>query len=206
MSLRFTAAVASAFWVLSAIHPAAAQDQQPAPEKAPSERISEAMQQEFDPEELDLARRLVDATDVTRPFDAILPEIADKAKTTLIRSNPQMQLGIIEVVDRVALEMVERRSELEEIVAKIWASGFTPEELQSLLDFYQTPVGQKYAQAFPHLLRAQIGAAEWWSQRVSQALFARVQQEMKSMADAEAQRLQGSAAPQQQGGSGSTAQ
>lgn len=206
MSMRFTAALASGLWVLALLHPVAAQDQQAAPEKAPSERISEALEQEFDPEELKLARRLVDATDVTRPFDTILPEVADKAKTTLIRSNPQMQLGIIEVVDRVALEMVEQRSELEDIVAKIWASAFTMQELQTLLDFYQTPAGEKYAEVFPEILRAQIGAAEWWGQRLSQALFARVQQELQRMADSEAQQLQGNAAPQQQGGEGSGAQ
>lgn len=205
MSIRLTAALASGLWALALLQPAAAQEPQLTPDKAPSERISDALQQEFDEEELKLARRLVDANEVTRPFDSILPEVADKAKTTLIRSNPQMQLGIIEVVDRVALEMVQHRAELEEVVAKVWASAFTAEELQVLLDFYGTPVGQKYARMFPEILRAQIGAAEWWGQAMSQELFRRVSQELQSMADAEAQRLQGSAAPQQQDG-GSTAQ
>lgn len=196
MSMRFIAVLASGLWGLALLQPVAAQDQQLTPDKAPSERIAEALQQEFDPEELKLARRVVDVTDVTRPFDSILPEVADKAKTTLIRSNPQMQLGIIEVVDRVALEMVDQRAELEEIVAKIWASAFTAEELQTLLDFYQTPVGEKYANVFPGILRAQIGAAEWWGQRLSQTLFARVQQELQRMAEAEGQRLQDAAPPQ----------
>lgn len=156
MSMRFTAVLGAGLLALALALPAAAQDQQQPSEDDISARISQALEEEqIDPERLRLARRVLDATDVTRPFDEILPDIADRAKTTLIRSNPQMQLGIINVVDRVALEMVERRAELENIMARIWAETFSDEELEELLGFYQSPIGRKYAQEFPLLLRAQ---------------------------------------------------
>jgi uncharacterized protein len=197
MSMRFTAVLGAGLLALALALPAAAQDQQQPSEDDISARISQALEEDpIDPERLRLARRVLDATDVTRPFDEILPDIADRAKTTLIRSNPQMQLGIINVVDKVALEMVERRAELENIMARIWAESFSDEELEELLAFYQSPIGQKYAQEFPLLLRAQIGAAEWWSREISEDMFRRVQRELQQMAEAEGQQLQQAAPPQ----------
>lgn len=197
MSMRFTAVLGAGLLALALALPAAAQDQQQPSEDDISARISQALEEEqIDPERLRLARRVLDATDVTRPFDEILPDIADRAKTTLIRSNPQMQLGIINVVDRVALEMVERRAELENIMARIWAETFSDEELEELLGFYQSPIGRKYAQEFPLLLRAQIGAAEWWSRDISEDMFRRVQRELQQMAEAEGQQLQQATPPQ----------
>lgn len=195
MSTRFTAALGAGLLALALAKPAVAQDQQVPPEPAPSDRISEAPQEEIDPEKLRLGRQLTVATRMTREFDEILPNIAEQAKTTLIRSNPQMQLGIIEVVDRVALEMVDRRSELDELFAQVWASAFTTEELQALLDFYRSPVGEKYAARLPRVLQVQIGLAEQWSQSMSEGLFRRVQQELQQMAEAEGQRLQGAPQP-----------
>jgi len=194
MSMRFAAALGLA---LALIQPASAQDQQPAPEKAPSERIEEAQERQFDPAHLELAEQVIEAARVSREFDNILPNVADQAKTTFIRSNPQMQLGIIEVVDRVALEMVDNRAELDEVFAKIWASAFTQEELQALLEFYRSPVGEKFAERLPRVLAVQIGMAERWQQAISQELYGRVRNELESKADAEAMQLQDSAAPQQ---------
>jgi uncharacterized protein len=196
MSMRFTAVLGAGLLALALALPAAAQDQQQPSEDDISARISQALEDPIDPERLRLARRVLDATDVTRPFDEILPDIADRAKTTLIRSNPQMQLGIINVVDKVALEMVERRAELENIMARIWAETFSDEELEELLAFYESPLGQKYAQEFPLLLRAQIGAAEWWGREISEDMFRRVQRELQQMAEAEGQQLQQAAPPQ----------
>lgn len=200
MSMRLTAALGLGLLSLALALPAVAQDQQPEPERAPAERIQELMPQDVDPEALALARQVIVAAKVSREFDGILPDIADQAKSTFIRNNPQMQLGIIEVVDRIALEMVDFRGQLEEVFARVWASAFSVEELQALLEFFRSPVGEKYAERLPRVLAVQIGMAEQWRDAVAQEMFRRVRDELQKMADAEGMRLQGSAAPQQQGG------
>ena len=84
--VRLLAATAIAFAAWTAGYPAAAQ--------------------EIDAEELALARQVLAASRTGRIFDEILPNMADQTKTTFIQSNPQMQLGIIELVDKVALDLV----------------------------------------------------------------------------------------------------
>jgi hypothetical protein len=168
--VRLLAAIAIAFAAWTAGYPAAAQ--------------------EIDAEELALAGQILTASRAGRPFDKILPNLADQAKTTFIRSNPQMQLGIIEVVDKVALDLVSRREDLDARLTEVWALTFDKDELRTLLDFYNTPAGKKFGALMPRLLSAQMGVAENWSRELSQEMHQRVSEELTAMNKAEAKRLE----------------
>jgi hypothetical protein len=178
--VRLLAAIAVAFAAWTAGYPVAAQ--------------------EIDAEELALARQVLDASRTGRPFDELLPNIADQAKTTFIRSNPQMQLGIIEVVDKVALDLVVYREDLEVRLTEVWALAFDKDELRVLLEFYNTPAGKKFGAIMPRILTSQIGLAEIWARELSQEMHKRVDEELTAMAKAEKKRLE--AGP---GGGGETA-
>jgi hypothetical protein len=145
---------------------------------------------ELDPETRQLADKLVQITGTARLFDSLLPNIADEAKNSFIRSNPQMQLGIIAVVDKVAVEMVARRPELDAYLARVWASGFTNDEMRELIAFYTTDTGKKFAQLHPQVLAVQTAAAEEWAKSVAAELDARVREELRSAMEAERRALQ----------------
>src|SRR5690606_25597632 len=110
----------------------------------------------------ELASKLVDVSGTARVFDELLPNIADQAKNAFIRANPQMQLGIINVVDKVAIEMVKRRPELDKWLAGVWASGFTDDEMREHIDSYETGTGKTLADQFPQILAVQTAAAQQW--------------------------------------------
>jgi hypothetical protein len=148
------------------------------------------MQTELPPERMALAMKLVQVSGVARVFDDVLPTIADQSKNDFIRANPQMQLGIIAIVDRIAVEMVGRRPELDRFLARIWASGFDDAEMQALIDFYSTDAGKKFAVTMPALLAVQTSAAQEWGRSVSEELNTRVQAELKSAVAAEENALQ----------------
>lgn len=169
--VRLLAAIAVAFAAWTAGYPVAAQ--------------------EIDAEELALARQVQDASRAGRPFDEILPNIADRAKTTFIRSNPQMQLGIIEVVDKAALDLVPRREDLDVKLAEVWALAFDKDELRTLLEFYNTPAGRKFGVILPRILTAQVGVADIWSREIGEEIFIRISDDLKAMASAEKKKLEG---------------
>ena len=168
--VRLLAAIAVAFAAWTAGPPAAAQ--------------------EIDAEELALARQVLAATRAGRPFDEILPNIADQAKITFIRSNPQMQLGIIEVVDKVALDMVNRREDLDVKLTEVWALAFDKDELRTLLEFFNTPAGRKFGVIMPRIFAAQLGIADQWTRELSQEMHKRIGDELTAMAKAEKKRLE----------------
>ena len=145
---------------------------------------------QLDPETQALADKLVQITGTARLFDSLLPNIADKAKNSFIRSNPQMQLGIIAVVDKVAVEMVSRRPELDAYLARVWASGFTNDEMRDLIEFYSSDTGKKFANLHPKILAVQTAAAEDWAKSVADELDARVREELRAAMQAEQNALQ----------------
>jgi hypothetical protein len=162
-----------------------------APERPALQTIIET---ELPPERRELALKLVQLSGTSRMFDELLPTIADQAKNNFIRANPQMQLGIIDVVDRVAVSLVSRRPELNEYLAKVWASAFTDAEMQDLIDFYGSPTGQKFAGLLPQVLAVETAAAQEWSKSVGAELTEKVTQYLRTLMTAVGAALQGDVA------------
>jgi hypothetical protein len=75
----------------------------------------------------------------------------------------------------------------------VWASGFTPEELQELVDFYTSETGKKYATSYAQLLGVQMAAAQSWARSVSDELTDKVANELRASVAAEGQALQSGA-------------
>ena len=166
--------------------PAYAQDAPAADNSA----LQNLLTTELPPERMALAMKLVALSGTARIFDDVLPTVAEQAKNQFIRANPQMQLGIIAVVDRIAVQLVSRRPELDQYLARVWASGFTDEEMQNLIDFFSSDTGKKFSGALPQILVVQTSAAQEWGKSVSEELSVKVQAELKAAMAAEQEALQ----------------
>jgi hypothetical protein len=169
------------------IVPAYAQN---APSGTDSSALQKILQTELPPERMALASKLVQLSGVARVFDDVLPTIAEQSKNEFIRANPQMQLGIIAIVDKIAIQMVARRPELDSFLARIWASAFSDEEMQALIDFYSSDAGKKFAARMPAMLAVQTSAAQQWGKSVADELNTKVQAELKATVAAEQNALQ----------------
>lgn len=152
--------------------------------------LQKIIETELAPERMALATKLVALSGTTRIFDEVLPTIAQDSKNRFIRANPQMQLGIIAVVDRIAVQMVSRRPELDQYLARIWASGFSDEEMQEIIDFYSSDTGKKFSNALPQILAVQTAAAQEWGKSVGEELNLKVQEELRAAMSAEQEALQ----------------
>ncbi|HMB48244.1 MAG TPA: DUF2059 domain-containing protein [Afifellaceae bacterium] len=143
------------------------------------------------PEHLELARQAFVAAKAGRAFDEILPVVADRAKATFIQANPQMQLGIIDVVDRVALDLVKERKTLDDGLIRVWARAFDPAELEGILAFFESPAGQKFATEYPKVISTQLAVADNWTLQIGNELGKRVRAELRTMIKSDAQKLEG---------------
>jgi uncharacterized protein len=184
---RLLTLVCVAAAVVGSFAPAVAQDAQPET-NTPLEQI---VRGDISEESLALGLQLVKLSGNSETFNVILPNVADQAKNAFVRANPQMQLGIIDIVDRVALSLINRRPDLDNALARVWASGFTNEEMQELIEFYSTDVGKKYAELHPKLLGVQMATAQEWGKAISQELTAKVSAELRAAIAAEEKALQG---------------
>jgi uncharacterized protein len=181
------ATLAALVFVFGAVFGGAANAQDAQPDENALQRVLEA---EISPERMALAMKLVELSGTTRIFDEVLPTIAEESKNRFIRANPQMQLGIIAVVDKIAVQMVKRRPELDQYLARVWASGFSDEEMQAIIDFYSSDVGKKFSTALPKVLAVQTAAAQQWGKSVGEELNLKVQEELRRAVAAESEALQ----------------
>jgi hypothetical protein len=163
------------------------------PAPSPS-ALQELMQKDLPESSLALGAQLVKLSGNSRMFDELLPNIADAAKNAFIRANPQMQLGIIGVVDRAAIDLVRRRPELDELLARVWANGFSEEEMEALIEFYSSDLGKKFAEQQPKLLGIEMAVADRWARSVGEELTQMVQDEIRATMQAEQRALQGDVA------------
>ena len=125
-----------------------------------------ASAQEITDAHLQAAWNAVRAVGADNGFDEALPDIAVQVQELLVRQRPDLVREIGNAVNDVAFELIVRRLDLNNDVARIWALAFTEDELNQISSFYNSPIGQKLADQFEGLLNATIGALESWFDRL----------------------------------------
>jgi hypothetical protein len=147
--------------------PASAQDT-PAPDAA-----------QVEPDRLAAARDLLLATNTDAQFAAVIPMMFGQLKQSMPTSNPTMQQELDQVFDEVQRQFIERRNEVLDQIAILYAQRFSADEMRSLADFYRSPIGQKFIVAVPELTAEAMKMGSVWSRRIAMDAERKVRDEMK---------------------------
>lgn len=137
-------------------------------------------QESFTPEHLRAAQRAIDASRATEGFDEILPTLAEQTQGLFVRSYPSLTAQIEDVTTQVAIEMAQRRPQLNRTIQEIWARRFTVEELNGIADFYTSPLGAKVAELSPSISALSVGASKQWADAISTEMVEEVRARMKA--------------------------
>lgn len=156
-----------------------------------------AKAQDVTDEQIKAARAAIDAIGATSRFDNILPGLAVRVKSTLVQASPNHEAEINAVVDEQALALAPRRADLEKEAATIYAKTFTQEELKTIADFYNSPVGKKLLADGPIATREVMKAAEIWATGVDRDLRAESGKKLDAMIGTPPATEGGEAQPQQ---------
>lgn len=100
-------------------------------------------QQEISPEHLAAARTYVDLTDNASVYEITLIEIGLNVMRIIIQQDPALADPVQEAIQTAFDEYETRKGELYNQFARIYAMRFTQEELEEILAFYNSDVGQK---------------------------------------------------------------
>lgn len=106
-----------------------------------------AMSQEVSPEQLALARKYVDLTDHSGLYEAEVVQAGFNTRAQLLPQNPNISDQIDEAIGQVIATYKGRKGEMFDQIARVYAIVFTTEELQQIVDFYGSPIGQKLSKA-----------------------------------------------------------
>lgn len=148
-----------------------------------------ARAQEISAEHIAAAKQAITAMGVTDRFDNILPGLAERLKSELIQSSPNVEDQITATVDAKALELAPRRADLEREAALTYARAFSVEELKAISTFYSSDAGKKLLKDGPIATRELMKAADIWAAGINRDLNASSMAELQKVAGADLQPL-----------------
>ncbi len=133
----------------------------------------------IDEVKLKAARALLEATNADAQFGAIIPMLFNQMRRTLPEASPHQKEQADQVFDEIEKQFLNRRGEIIDQIAVLYASRFTADEMNTLADFYRSPVGQKFIAAMPELATEAMNLGNAWGQKIAREAEQKIREEFK---------------------------
>lgn len=133
-------------------------------------------------------RALLDASGLLAAQETLFQLEAIEAQTRAIfkpenappPERAKMERFIHEFAKEFSAEVKGKRAELTDLIVAICVKYYTPEDIQALLKFYETPVGKKMAAVSGKAAIESMQAGQSWGQVIGQKVGARVGQRIEA--------------------------
>ena len=99
------------------------------------------------------AKDMMQVAGVAKQFDEVMPMLARQLAQGFVAVAPDKADEIREVFNQLAVKFVDRKGELIDQIAATYAEQLTLEELTGIAAFYRSPVGVKFIEVQPHVMR-----------------------------------------------------
>jgi hypothetical protein len=170
LSLRFARRLAAAALALGmATLPAAAQTASP-----PAAAAKPAT-----PEQIALARAIIDFTGAARAFNSVIPQLLVEARNRIVNTRPQLKDELDALLPTLQTKLLPRENDLVNEIAEVYASRLSESDLKTIVTFYRSDAGQKLTKLTPDILQESYGKAQEWSQKLSVEVMNLLREEMK---------------------------
>lgn len=138
-----------------------------------------AQAQELAPEHLAIARKYVDLTDRTAIYEVTMVETGLDTMRQILSQNPAIGEQTDIAIGRVLESYVGQKGELLDQFARLYALRFTREELEQIVAFYESPVGQKLSVVNVSIQEDVQIVMQVFRANLRQEFFARVRAELR---------------------------
>jgi uncharacterized protein len=131
------------------------------------------------PAALLMAQEIIAMKGATTTFDPLVVGVIEYHRNLLIQTNPNLTRPLQEVAAKLVQELQPRRIELQQDLARAYASHFTEQELRDALAFYKTPLGKKLVSEEPKAMEAAMKRADEWSRNFAEEVVQKMRSEMQ---------------------------
>jgi hypothetical protein len=128
---------------------------------------------------LALANEILEIKGSMSIFDAVIPGVIEKSKSSLMQMNPNLFKDLNDVANNLRKEFAPRLDTLRADVARIYASRFTEQEMKDTIAFYKSPLGKKILTEEPAFVDRSMTAAQEWAIKLNDEILQRFRAEMK---------------------------
>lgn len=131
------------------------------------------------PDAMAAAKELVETMRATDQLKSLLPMLLQQLKPTIVQGRPDVERDFDTIMPLLIQGMEARMQELVSSIGAVYASHFTADELRQLSAFYRGPVGQKFLESMPVIMRDSMTIGQKFGESVAQDMQKRMVDELK---------------------------
>lgn len=125
------------------------------------------------------ARELIVATGASKQFEAVVPMMVKQLEPILLQMAPGKETEIKEIAGLIVQRFSERKSEMMEIIAKIYASKLSESEMKDLSAFFSKGSGAAFIAKQPEILTESMAAGQQWGQKIGVEIEQQIRDELQ---------------------------
>ncbi|MFZ4806192.1 MAG: DUF2059 domain-containing protein [Hyphomicrobiaceae bacterium] len=132
-----------------------------------------------DPVRIAAAKKLFTAMGVDAQYKVMVDTMTNGLAVIVRQRHPAHGAAIGDVFDSLKQKFIDRSGEMIDMIAPLWAEKFTAEDLETIADFFATPVGRKLVAVQPEIMQRSMQLGMVWGQRIGAEVEAEARIELK---------------------------
>ena len=125
------------------------------------------------------AREMMQVAGVARQFSQVMPVLMRQLAQGFVAVAPDKAEVITEVFAKLGGKFDERKSELIDQIAALYAEQLNLEELNAVIGFYRSPAGAKMMSIQPQVMRQSMLLGQRWGAQLGREIEAEARRELK---------------------------
>ena len=114
-----------------------------------------------------------------KQFDEVMPLIFDQLSRSFISLAPGKAAEIRDVFDLLVPRFMQRKGELINQIAVLYAEELTLPEINAIVAFYKSPIGLKFSGVQQKVLRESMLIGQRWGERIGRDLEQEARRELR---------------------------
>ncbi|MDJ0951050.1 MAG: DUF2059 domain-containing protein [Alphaproteobacteria bacterium] len=126
--------------------------------------------------------KLLSASGTDGFVTSMIPQMVKQGVSVFSRMVPGMPPEHLRIVEEEMIaEFRDSRDEFYNAMVPIYMTAFTHDEIRALLDFWQSPVGQKMRSKIPEISRAGVLLGQQWGRQVGSRAVERIKVRLRKL-------------------------
>jgi hypothetical protein len=128
---------------------------------------------------IEAAKEMLKVTGAAKQFDEAVPLMFDQLARSFAQLAPHKGKEIREVFEQITPRFLQRKDELIDQIAAVYAAEMNLDDLNAVIAFYKSPVGLRFAGLQPKVMRESMVLGQRWGERLGRELQEEARRELK---------------------------
>jgi len=136
-------------------------------------------QKNVDPARLAAAKELMEVAGSAKQFDAAAPLLTQQLESVFVKLRPEHAAKIKDIFRMIPERFSQRKQELLDQIAVLYAERLTADELNEIVKFYKSPIGSKFVRMQPELVQQSMVLGQIWGRKIGQEIDQEARKQLK---------------------------